>query len=433
MFTIKKPDPLAQTIVSLARTAQHGSLRVGLLLALAGGAALPAAAADSTCGREQMEAVASYFSTATAAAPENYRNAYQHFPSREIAAAAKPFALTAGQPLGQVNYSYDGKEHSLDDFLQSTRSNAFLVLQDGQIRQEQYFNGASPQSHFLVNSMTKSMVGLLVGVAVEQGKIASLDDPISRYLPELADSAYGSATVRQVLDMTTALQFAGQNPEAAGRGRDIEAAAGKSFGCNQSIRLHPTTALSSKDGQHGERFAYINTNTQVLGMLLERVTGTSLAQFMESNLWSRIGTESSAYWLLDQTDKSKAIEHAWVGFNARLRDLGRMGLMLAHGGEWQGQQLISKAWLNEIMHPAEPFLQQLPARPLFGYSHQWWIPVGGEGEFMGIGFGGQYLYVNQPKQLVVVQLTSNPVYDPKKTSEETLAAFRAIANKIEKE
>ncbi|MDF3927980.1 serine hydrolase domain-containing protein [Pseudomonas putida] len=430
MFTTKKIDPLTQTAVSLSRTAKQGGLSLGLVLSLAGGTVLPAAAADSVCGPKNIEAVASYFSTATASAPQNYRNAYQHFPSREIPAAAKPFGLTAGQPLGKVDYSYEGKERSLDDFLKSTRSNAFLVLHDGQILQEQYFNGASQQSHFLINSMTKSLVGLLVGVAVEQGKIASLDDPITRYLPELAHSAYATATVRQVLDMTTAMQFAGQNPEAAGRGRDIEAAAGKSFGCNQSIRQHPTTALYSERSHHGERFTYINTNTQVLGMLVERVTGTSLSQFMENNIWSRIGTESSAYWLLDQTDKSKAIEHAWVGLNARLRDLGRMGMLLAHGGEWQGQQLISKAWINESMHPSEPFLQQLPERPLFGYSHQWWVPVGGEGEFMGIGFGGQYLYVNQPKQLVVVQLSTNPAYDPKKTSEETLAAFRAIATKL---
>ncbi len=430
MSTTQKQDPFAQTVFRLACKAKLGSLKLGLLLSLAGVTTLPASAAENVCGPEQIQAVARYFSTATAEAPENYRNAYQHFPSREIAAAPKPFALTEGQPLGKVDYNYDGKEHSLDEFLKNTRSNAFLVLHNGQILQEQYFNGASQQSHFLINSMTKSLVGLLVGVAVERGKIASLDDLVSRYLPELADSAYATATIRQVLDMTTNLQFAGQNPEAAGRGRDIEAAAGKSFGCNQSIRQHPATALYSKDGQHGEQFAYINTNTQVLGMLIERVTGTSLAQFMERNLWSRIGTESSAYWLLDQTDNSRAIEHAWVGFNARLRDLGRMGLLLAQDGEWQGQQLISKAWMNGSMHPSESFLQQLPSRPLFGYSHQWWIPVGGEGEFMGIGFGGQYLYVNQPKQIVVVQLSTNPAYDPKKTSEETLAAFRAIANKL---
>lgn len=428
MYTTQKKGSLVRVVI-LARTLMQGGLKFGLLLSLAGGIALPAAA-DSMCGPEQTQVVARYFSTTTAEAPENYRNAYQHFPSREIAAATKPFVLTAGQPLGKLNYSFEGKEHNLDEFLKSTRTSAFLVLHNGQIRLEQYFNGASPQSYFLLNSMTKSLVGLLVGITVEQGKIASLDDSISRYLPELVDSAYASATIRQTLDMTTALQFAGQNPEAAGRGRDIEAAAGKSFGCNQSIRLHPATALFSKDRQHGERFTYTNTNTQVLGMLVERVTGTSLSLFMERNLWSRIGTESSAYWLLDQTDKSKAIEHAWVGFNARLRDLGRIGLLLVHNGQWQDQQLISKAWINESMHPSEPFLRQLPARPAFGYSHQWWVPVGGEGEFMGIGFGGQYLYVNQPKQLVVVQLSTNPTYNPKKTSEETLAVFRAIANKL---
>jgi CubicO group peptidase (beta-lactamase class C family) len=379
-----------------------------------------------------MEVAARYFATATEQAPENYRNAYLQFPSREIAAAAVPSALAEGQPLGKIDYSHDGRQESLDEYLESTRTSGFLVLHDGRIIQERYFGGASSQDHFLLNSMTKSLVGLLVGVAVEQGRIASVDDLVSDYLPELAGSGYATTTIRQILDMTTALEFAGQDPEAVGRGRDISAAAGRSFGCNQSIRQHPATALYNKQDRHGERFTYINTNTQVLGMLIEQVAGTSLARFMERNLWQRIGTESSAYWLLDQTDKRKAMEHAWMGFNARLRDLGRLGLLLADGGKWQGQQVVSTGWMNETMHPSEPFLRQLPTRPMFGYSHQWWVPVGGDDELMGIGFGGQYLYVNQQKQLVVVQMASDPAYAsaPGKASEEALVAFRAIAEQL---
>ncbi|MBN7822455.1 serine hydrolase domain-containing protein [Bowmanella yangjiangensis] len=406
-------------------------LSLGLMLGLSGGAA--AELAVDSCPPERLQAVARYFSVTTAEAPQHYQSAYRQFPARAIGAAPDPLPLARGKPLGEVEFRYADSARRLDDFLQDTRTHAFLVLHKGQIRREQYFNGGTAETRFLANSLTKSLVGLLVGVALEQGLIASLDEPVSLYLPELAGSAYDSASVRQVLDMTTAVRFAGQDPKAAGRGRDIEAAAGRSFACGQSLRPHPASALPSEDARHGERFSYVNTNPQVLGALLERVAGMSLSQFMERNLWSRIGTEDMAYWLVDQPAVDNAMEHAWMGFNARLRDYARVGQLLLQEGEWQGQALIAKDWLEASEKPTEGFLQRLPERPQFGYSHQWWIPFGGAGELMGIGFGGQYLYVNRPSQLVVVQLSANPAYDPQQTSEQALAAFRAIADQLEQE
>ncbi|MFK0090039.1 serine hydrolase domain-containing protein [Pseudomonas sp. NPDC090755] len=407
-------------------------LRLALLVSLSAGVAT-SAVADTTCGPEQFKAVAQYFSHASAQAPANYQSAYLNYPSRSIAAADKPFPLPLGTPLGNVSYQYADKPSTLDDFLKATRSHGLLVLHKGRIVREQYANGGTEQTRFLLNSMTKSLVGLSVGIAVDQGLISSLDDPISHYLPELKEGAYQTATVRQVLDMTTALHFAGQSPDAAGRGRDIEATASKSFGCGQSIRQHPVNALFNEGSQHGQAFTYINTNTQVLGALVERVSGTSLSKFMERNLWSRIGTEDAANWLIDQPDDSKAIEHAWMGFNARVRDLGRLGLLLANNGEWQGKQLISKSWIHDSMTPDQPFLKQLAQRPVFGYSHQWWVPVGGKDEFIGMGFGGQYLYVNQAEQLVIVEMSANPTFDSRKSTEEAIAVFRAVAANLAQE
>ncbi|MCY1272833.1 Beta-lactamase [compost metagenome] len=412
---------------TLARSSRH-IWRLTCLASLLGAITTPAFA--DSCPPEKLQVVARYFSSATPEAPENYRNAYKHYPSRLVHASGQLSPLAQGVPLGNVEFSYDGKSQRLDEFLAATRTSAFLVLQDGKVRNEQYFNGNGPDTPLLLNSMTKSVVSLLVGIALDQKLIASVDDPIIRYLPELKGSAYETATVRQVLDMTTAIAYPGQDPKASGRGRDIQAAAGKSFACGESLRPHPAGAQPAGDGKHGEHWLYANTNTQVLGALLERVSGMSVSTFMERNLWSRIGAEGDAYWLLDQSDDKTAIEQTWMGLNARLRDVGRIGQMVLQDGQWQGQQIVSKAWLEESAQPTAPFLQQLEARPAFGYSHQWFVPVGKDHELMGLGFGGQMLYINPAKRLVVVQLTTDPNFDSKKTAEEALVVFRSIAGSL---
>ncbi|KZY37080.1 hypothetical protein A3754_09045 [Alcanivorax sp. HI0083] len=398
----------------------------GSVLPVAGHAASTA----EVCGRKEIGEVARYFSTKTPDAAQHFRSAYQRFSATKLAPGNTVIELPEGQPLPPVSFSLKGQSASQEDYFASRKVSGFLVIKDGEIREETYRLGADRSSVFLINSMSKSVVSLLVGIAVDQGMIDDIDQPITEYLPELKESGFQGASIRDLLNMSTAVYFKGQSPDAAGEGRDIRPAAGASFACGASLRPYPGTALKKKGVEHGEKWEYINTNTQVLTMLVEKASGMTAAEFAETNLWSKIGAKSPAYWLTDQAKDAEPIEQGWMGMNARLRDLGRLGLMLTHDGKVAEMQVISPQWLSDSFSPDNAALETLEKQPLFGYSHQWWLPAGNGEEIMGVGFGGQYLYVNPAENLVIVMTSVSPEYGMSSKAD-ALALFRAVSTRLQ--
>ena len=370
------------------------------------------------------------FSAKHEAAPINFRQLHKLFPSREIKSGPVNSLKLADKSMefDALNFSHKGKKQALKDYLNDVRATSLLVIKDGNISHEQYFYGADQDSKFIVFSTTKSIVSLLVGIAVDEGLIKSVDDRLTDYLPELSQSGYVDATIKQVLQMTSALYFPGIDMTKGGAGRDMKKVSMESMSYGSGgLREHLRSVQANKDIAHGERWEYVNSNTQALAALVEKVSGMSVSDYMEAKLWKKIGAQASAHWLVDRYRDDQAMEHGWMGFIATVRDLGRLGLLVLHNGVVNGEQVVSEAWLKASVNTDNQAVQKIAADGFFSYGYQWWIPEGDKGEFMSIGYAGQLIYVNPSKKTVIVQTTANDDYS-REDNVRAVKAFRVLSN-----
>ncbi|MFC6979284.1 serine hydrolase domain-containing protein [Microbulbifer taiwanensis] len=330
----------------------------------------------------RVRQVSANFSNKNEAAPIHFRQLQNLYPSRKLDSASGTSLPTAEKLLSidRVSYRFDGQERRLRDYIEQRRVTGFLVLNNGEIAHESHYYGSNPHSRSILFSSTKSIVSLLVGIAVDRGMIKSVEDPIVDYLPELAGSAFDGASIKNVLQMTTSLYIEGADTGAGGEGRDIRAASAKSLAYGKGdLRGQPRTALRRPDRGHGETWEYLNTNTQALTVLIERVSGQKVSEFAEQYLWKKIGSEQPAYWLIDRNNEQEAIELGFGGFIAGLHDLGRLGMMVASEGQWAGEQVLSPEWIRASTTADNPAVRNLPSHTMMDYGYQWWIPQGDRG------------------------------------------------------
>ncbi|SHE61819.1 hypothetical protein SAMN04487965_0281 [Microbulbifer donghaiensis] len=377
--------------------------------------------------------VAANFSHKNDAAPIHFRQLHTLYPSRKIAnsEAVSSLPVTRKQlKVADIRYDFDGKESIIGDYIDNRRLTGLLVIKDGKIVHESNYFGYEAASSRILFSTTKSIVSLLVGIAIDEGLINNVNEPLVKYLPELKGSGFDGASIKNVLQMTTALYFEGESAAAAGEGRDIRGATVRSlaFG-NGGMRQQPKTAQHKPGAEHGEAWEYLNTNSQVLTVLLERVAGTTVAEFAQEKLWTKLGTEQPAYWLVDRRTDEDAMEHGWMGLVASLHDLGRIGLMVANEGKFNGHQIVSGDWLRESTTADNTAVRNLPHHKSTDYGYQWWIPHGDAGEFMSVGFAGQIIYVNPSANAVVAQTAADPDYGTR-TKEEAVAVYRALLSSL---
>ena len=374
-------------------------------------------------------------SGASAEAPRDFRfmsqpasfQSFQHmdqlgFRLDTVSKADLVYPLKQSAGSFSVAYTWQGKQYSLDDYFQRSFVLGFLVLHDDQILLEKYFHDANGNSRFLSNSMQKSMVSVLIGKALEEGKIQSIDDPVAQYLPYLASSGYKDVTIKNLLQMSSGVKFdeAYLNPESEiGRFGNALILGTESF---------RDFAASIKPKQKpGTRFEYQSVNTEVLGLLLERVTGEALHQYTAEKLWQKIGADRDAFLYRGQ---NQADECAFGCFNATVRDYGRFGLMAMRGGELNGERVVSEKWIRESTKPDAAFLQPSAANGNLGYAYQWWVPAGTEGTFMAMGIYGQMIYVNPARHVVIVQTSAWKLPDEDASWAESVALMNAVARAV---
>lgn len=335
-----------------------------------------------------------------------------------------PRVYSLKEPRGSFSaaYTWEGKSYSLDDYFQRSFVLGFLILHDNQIVLEKYSHDANRDSRFLSNSVAKSITSVLVGDALEEGRLQSVNDPVVRYLPYLASSGYKDVTIKNLLEMASGVKFdeAYLNPESEiGRFGQALLTGTESF--------HDFAATIKPKQKPGTRFEYQSVNTEVLGLLLEQVTGKPLHQYIEEKLWKKIGVESDAFLY---RGKNQTDECAFGCFNATVRDYGRFGLMALHGGKLNGERVVSEAWMRESTTPDAAFLQPAPANGNLGYAYQWWVPGGTEGAFMAMGIYGQMIYVNPKRQVVIVQTSAWKLPDEDASWAESVALMDAVAHKF---
>ncbi|WP_175583078.1 serine hydrolase domain-containing protein [Nocardia cyriacigeorgica] len=331
------------------------------------------------------------------------------FASRTVPASPNPRPLpTADLPMPET-VPWKGSQITLAEFLDTTKTNSFVVLRDGAVVHEWYRDGVDATTKQSSWSVAKSVVSLLIGRAIDAGQMRE-DDRLVDLLPELATGGdYDKVTIGDLLDMSS--------------GVDVSENYNKWAPFTGTARMYLTTDLSEFVYQHrtlifppGSTGDYRSVDTQLLGMALARVTGTPLGELLARDIWAPIGAEHDALWNLD---RSGGQEKAFCCLNATARDFARIGQLVADGGRVGDNQIIPPAWIERISTPSPHRISDE------GYAAQWWHPDGGDGaDLSAIGVYGQYIYVDPPSGTVIVKLSD---YGTSQDEIETFEVFRTIA------
>jgi hypothetical protein len=324
-----------------------------------------------------------------------------------------------------------GAKITVADWLKNTYTDAIVVLHKGRVVYERYQNQMRPETPHLLFSVTKSFTGLLAAQLTYEGKI----DPnalVTKYVPELADSAWGDMKVRDVMDMTGGVRFREVYTDPTS---EVYAYA---FSSNMLAQppnyVGPKSTYEflktlKKEGEHGGGFVYRTVHSEVLGWIVTRVTGKHFTDVMSERLWSKLGMEEDAYMMVD----SVGTPLQGAGLNATARDLARFGEMLRRGGEFNGQRVIDKAVIDDIAKGGdrEKFKASgMAFRPGYSYRNQWWILHNADGAYEASGIHGQMVHINPAAEMVVVKLTSHPVAGAGFTHPLTLRAWAALAQAV---
>ena len=336
--------------------------------------------------------------------------------------------------LDKISFkTWDGKTLTFADVPALTYADGLLVLHRGRIVYEKYFGeGAAARPH-IAFSATKSIVGTLAEMLVAQGKL----DPkalVAKYIPELKDSAYSDATVRDVMDMTIGVKYSEAYTDPKAEVFDYARAGGMiPVGPNYTGPKSFTEFLVKlqKEGSHGDAFAYKTPNAEVLAWIIARVSGQTMAELLSSAIWSKLGAESDAYFMID----SVGMASGGGGLNATLRDLARFGEMMRNKGRFNGQQIIPAAAVAEIEKGGdkEKFVKA-GYTPLKNWSYRdmWWITHNEHKAYIARGIYGQAIYIDPKAEMVIVRSASHPVAANAANDPITLPAFMAVAKELMK-
>jgi CubicO group peptidase (beta-lactamase class C family) len=317
------------------------------------------------------------------------------FPARRVAAAPAPSALRRGPETDPgISFFHASRSWTLDSYLEGSASTALLVLRrDGTVLVERYLHQRRPDDRFTSWSMAKTVVAMLVGLAVADGRIRSLDDLAAAYVPALANTAYAPVTIRHLLTMSSGVAF----DETYDRpNTDIARLAQAALQGRSRGGIATVEWIQQRTAEPGTRWYYASADTQVLGLVLRSAIGQPLAEALEKRIWQPMGAEAGASWLLDASGH----EAAYCCLNATLRDYGRLGLLLLNEGRsLAGRQVLPAAWVREMMTPAAA-----PGAPGGGYGYQMWLGRDGSAAFRGVR--GQWISVDRQAGLVVVRLAA---------------------------
>jgi len=311
----------------------------------------------------------------------------------------------AAEPV--FRYAFQSETLTVDDYMARNPTTGLLIARGGTILVERYQYGRNDRQRFTSFSMAKTVTAMLVGIAIAEGRIRSVDDPAAAYVPALADTEYGRTSIRHLLEMSSGVRF-------------IENYSGR----DDVARLFVETVLQAGAGgaeavkpynerlrRGGAMFSYASAETQVLGLVLRGAVGRPVTEYLEEKIWQPMGAEADASWLIDRAGQ----EATYCCFNAVMRDYARLGLLLAYDGAKGDRQIIPKAWLQAATTvPADSWhLKPYAATPYFGYGYQTWIFPGERRMFALLGLHGQAIYVDPSSRLVMVHLavrkeTSDP-------------------------
>jgi CubicO group peptidase (beta-lactamase class C family) len=341
------------------------------------------------------------------------------FEARLIQRAKAPSPLGRSSSEPQVRYDYQGESRGLDQYLARNPTTGLLIARGDTVLVERYQYARNDRHRLTSFSMAKTVTSMLIGIAIAEGRIRSVDDPASAYVPALAGTEYGRTPLRHLLQMSSGVRFL---EEYSGRD-DVTKLAMDTFWRRGPGGAAAVSQFNERIAPSGTRYSYASAETQVLGLVLAQAVGRSVSAYLQEKIWQPVGAEADATWLVDRVGQ----ESTFCCLNAVLRDYARLGLVLAHEGNWRGRQIIPAAWIREAtsVRPEQPYLAPRIATRFFGYGYQTWIFPDARGLFALLGVRGQTIFVDQSRRLVMVHTAVRKLpVDP--AGAETIALWRGV-------
>ncbi len=315
--------------------------------------------------------------------------------------------------------------------LSANFTDGIVVLHKGRIVYERYFGALGAGGQHAAQSVTKSFFGTIGAVLVAEGKLDA-NAKVAQYIPELKDSGFGNATVRQVLDMTTGLKYSENYADPKAEIWDHVRAGNvlpRPPGYQGPKSFYDFLKTVQPEAEHGQVFAYKTVNSDVLGWLIRRVTNKSVGENLSERIWSKLGMEQDAYISID----TEGTEFAGGGLSTGLRDLARFGEMMRNDGRFNGQQIIPKSVVDDIRHGADKtdFAKAGYATlPGASYRDMWWVLHNSDGAFAARGIHGQTIYIDPKAEMVIARYATFPMAANAFNDPTSLPAFQALANKL---
>ena len=330
--------------------------------------------------------------------------------------------------------TYQSEKHDLESFLRATDTDAFLVMRRGKILYEFYANGMMSSTPHILMSVSKSILGLIVGILV-QSRAMDVNAAVTKWIPEVENTAYAGATLRDLLDMRAGISF----------DEDYLAAAGPIIEYRKAQNWDPLLpgespsdlrtffgSLVKQDGTHGGRFHYVSPNTDLMGWVIERATGVRYADLVSELLWQPMGAGRDAYITVDRLGAPRCAG----GLCATTRDLARIGLLLTEGGAYGGKQIVPDGWIDDILTKGDPaawnegdFVKYFPNMNIH-YRSKWYVLQDAAPIMFGVGVFGQNVFIDRKNQIVIAKFSSQALPMDEKRILLTVRGIEAIRRNL---
>lgn len=345
-------------------------------------------------------------------------------------AAPVPLPRAERDDIDAVSFKLLGSDQTMSwaQSLGANYADGIVVLHKGRIVYERYFGALRPDGQHIAQSVTKSFFGTIGAMLVADGTLDA-SAPASKYVPELKDTAFGDASVRQLLDMTTGLQYSENYADPKAEIWNHVRAGNllpRPPGYAGPQTFYEFLLTVKKEGNHGEAFAYKTVNSDALGWVIARATGKSVGENLHARIWSKLGAEQDAYFYIDTV----GTEFAGGGLNTGLRDLARFGETMRNDGRFNGQQIVPKAVVDDIRrggdkaHFAKAGYALLPG---WSYRDMWWVTHNEHGAYTARGVHGQVIYIDPKAEMVIARYASHPLAGNANLDPTSLPAYHALA------
>ena len=358
----------------------------------------------------------------------NFINMKEFFPtSTPIKASENPHIFKKRDDFYMPElYEFGGEKKPIQEAIDYFNTDGLMILKDGEVLYENYWNKNKENSRHIIWAVSKSFLSALVGIALDEGLIDDINDPIIKYLKDFEGTGYEGVSIKNLLQMSSGIAF---NEDYGDPDSDINRYARVTATGTSQREFAKTLKNSREPGTYNH---YISLDSQMLGMLVAEVTNVTVKEYLYEKIWSQIGMQDDAFYLTDKQE----VEMSLGGLNVTLRDMAKFGQLYLNKGNWNGKQVVPAEWVSNSTVPlgkhVQPNAGDQFTSDAWGYGYQWWIPGPGVSDYTAHGIYNQFIYVNPESGVVIAKTSSNFnfIEERQYTKDAHIAIFRAIAKSI---